>query len=64
MRSGEDVGRAIGEIRRARGLTPAQLAIQSGLSWTWLAKTSPAGLRWCSSRLQDKVLLVRTGITS
>lgn len=38
VRSGEDVGRAIGEICRARDLTQAQLATQSGLSRTWLAK--------------------------
>jgi transcriptional regulator with XRE-family HTH domain len=38
VRSGADIGRAIAEIRRSRGLTQAALATQSGLSRHWLAK--------------------------
>lgn len=36
--SGEDLGRAIAEIRQSRGLTQQALAAQAGLSRTWLAK--------------------------
>ncbi len=38
VRSGEDFGRAIAEIRRQRHLTQEQLAAQGGLSRDWLAK--------------------------
>lgn len=38
VRSGEDLGRAVAEIRRHRHLTQQQLAAQGGLSRTWLAK--------------------------
>ncbi|HUP69045.1 MAG TPA: helix-turn-helix transcriptional regulator [Acidimicrobiales bacterium] len=38
VRSGEDMGRAIAEIRHERGLTQAELAAQGGLSRNWLAK--------------------------
>jgi DNA-binding XRE family transcriptional regulator len=38
VRSGADLGRAIAEIRRTRGLTQSALASQSGLSRHWLAK--------------------------
>jgi HTH-type transcriptional regulator/antitoxin HipB len=38
VRSGDDFGRAVAEIRRARGLTQAQLADQGGLSRVWLAR--------------------------
>jgi transcriptional regulator with XRE-family HTH domain len=38
VRSGEDFGRAIAEIRRHRHLTQEQLAAQGGLSRAWLAK--------------------------
>ncbi len=38
VRSGEDVGRAVAELRRARGLTQAELAVRGGLSRAWLAK--------------------------
>ena len=38
VRSGEDIGRAIGEIRQSHGLTQQALAAQAGLSRTWLAK--------------------------
>jgi transcriptional regulator with XRE-family HTH domain len=33
-----DLGRAVGEVRRARGLTQEQLAAESGLTRVWLAK--------------------------
>jgi transcriptional regulator with XRE-family HTH domain len=38
VRTGEDLGRAVAEIRRRRHLTQEQLAAQAGLSRTWLAK--------------------------
>jgi transcriptional regulator with XRE-family HTH domain len=38
VRSAEDFGRGIAEVRHARGLTQAQLAEQGGLSRPWLAK--------------------------
>ncbi len=38
VRGGEDLGRAISEIRQSRGLTQQALATQAGLSRTWLAK--------------------------
>lgn len=38
VRSGADIGQAIGEIRATRGLTQAELAENSGLSRHWLAK--------------------------
>lgn len=38
VRSGEDFGRAIAGLRRARGLTQRELAEQGGLSRPWLAK--------------------------
>lgn len=38
VRSGSDLGAAIGEIRSARGLTQADLSEQLGVSRTWLAK--------------------------
>jgi transcriptional regulator with XRE-family HTH domain len=38
VRSGEDVGHAVAEIRRRRSLTQEELAAQGGLSRTWLAK--------------------------
>jgi HTH-type transcriptional regulator/antitoxin HipB len=38
VRSGEDLGRAIAEIRGARAMTQQQLSEQVGLSRTWLAK--------------------------
>jgi len=38
VHSGEDLGRAVAEIRHQRGLTQEQLAVQGGLSRTWLAK--------------------------
>lgn len=38
VRSAEDFGRGIAEVRRARGLTQSQLADQGGLSRPWLAK--------------------------
>lgn len=38
VRTGEDLGRAVAEIRHGQGLTQAQLATQAGLSRTWLAK--------------------------
>jgi HTH-type transcriptional regulator/antitoxin HipB len=37
VRSPEDLGRAIGELRRANGLTQAQLAATGGISRDWLA---------------------------
>ena len=38
VRSAEDLGRAIADIRRADGLTQEELATQGGLSRSWLAK--------------------------
>jgi HTH-type transcriptional regulator / antitoxin HipB len=38
VRSPEDLGRAIGELRRAKGLTQDQLARTGGLSREWLAQ--------------------------
>lgn len=38
VRSAEDLGRALAEIRHARGLTQAQLATEGGLSRASLAQ--------------------------
>ncbi len=38
VRSPEDLGRAVGELRRARGLTQAQAATNAGISRDWLAQ--------------------------
>ena len=38
VRSGEDLGRAVAEIRRQRHLTQQELADLGGLDRTWLAK--------------------------
>lgn len=38
VKSGEDLGRAIAEIRHARSLTQEQAAELGGLSRSWLAK--------------------------
>lgn len=38
IRSGEDLGRAIAELRARRGLTQAELAAESGLSREYLAQ--------------------------
>jgi transcriptional regulator with XRE-family HTH domain len=38
VRSGSDLGGAIGEIRTARGVTQADLSEELGVSRTWLAK--------------------------
>jgi HTH-type transcriptional regulator / antitoxin HipB len=38
VRTGADLGRGIGEIRRAQKLTQEQLAEQTGLARPWLAK--------------------------
>ena len=38
VRAGDDIGRAVAEIRRDRHLTQQQLADRSGLSRDWLAK--------------------------
>jgi HTH-type transcriptional regulator/antitoxin HipB len=38
VRSGDDLGRAVAEIRRGRGLTQSELAGEAGLSRAWLAK--------------------------
>lgn len=38
VRSPEDLGRAIGELRRAQGLTQEQLATNAGISRNWLAQ--------------------------
>ncbi len=38
VRSGSDLGAAIGEIRTSRGVTQADLSEQLGVSRTWLAK--------------------------
>lgn len=38
VRSTEDLGLAVAEIRRARGMTQAELAEQGGMSRHWLAK--------------------------
>jgi transcriptional regulator with XRE-family HTH domain len=38
IRSAEDLGRSIAEIRHLRGLTQGELAAQGGLSRHWLAK--------------------------
>lgn len=38
VRSGEDLGRAVAEIRHEQGLTQAELARQGAIDRTWLAK--------------------------
>lgn len=38
VRGGDDLGAAVAEIRKVRGLTQAELAEDSGLNRTWLAK--------------------------
>lgn len=38
VRSPEDLGRALGELRRARGLTQEQTATQAGITRAWLAQ--------------------------
>lgn len=38
VRSAEDMGRAIAEIRHERGMTQADLAEKGGLTRVWLAK--------------------------
>ena len=38
VRSSEDLGRAVAEIRRSRGLTQEELAAEGGLTRSWLAK--------------------------
>lgn len=38
VRSGSDLGEAIGEIRADRGITQADLSEQLGVSRSWLAK--------------------------
>ena len=38
VRSGDDLGKALAELRRARGLTQLELAEQVGLTRHWLAK--------------------------
>jgi HTH-type transcriptional regulator/antitoxin HipB len=38
VRTGADFGRAIAEVRTARGLTQADLAEPTGLSRSWLAR--------------------------
>lgn len=38
VRSPEDLGRAIGELRRAQGLTQNQMATRAGISREWLAQ--------------------------
>ena len=61
VRSGEDLGRAIAEIRRQRGLTQEGLATLSGLDRTWLAKME----RGRSAALLDHLLRIlrRLGAT-
>ena len=38
IRSPEDLGRAIGELRRAQGHTQEQMATHAGISREWLAQ--------------------------
>jgi transcriptional regulator with XRE-family HTH domain len=38
VHNGADLGRAVGEIRRHRGMTQEQLAAEGGLRRAWLAK--------------------------
>lgn len=38
VRSPEDLGRAIGELRRAQGLTQEQMATHAGTSRDWIAQ--------------------------
>lgn len=38
VRSTEDLGHAVSEIRRARGMTQNELAEQGGLTRVWLAQ--------------------------
>ncbi|MCC5951428.1 MAG: helix-turn-helix transcriptional regulator [Acidimicrobiia bacterium] len=38
VRSSEDLGRAVAELRHSRGITQAELADQAGIGRTWLAK--------------------------
>jgi HTH-type transcriptional regulator/antitoxin HipB len=61
VRSGDDLGRAIAEIRIARGLTQAQLAERAALDRSYLAKFE----RGRTSPLLDQLLRVlrRLGAT-
>lgn len=38
VRSPEDLGRTIGELRRGQGLTQEQMAAHAGISREWLAQ--------------------------
>ena len=38
VRSTEDLGRTIGELRRTQGLTQEQMATNAGISREWLAQ--------------------------
>lgn len=38
VRSGEDLGRAVGELRRSQGLTQEQLGASAGISRDWVAQ--------------------------
>jgi HTH-type transcriptional regulator/antitoxin HipB len=38
VRSPEDLGRAVGELRRAQGLTQEQAATRAGTSRDWIAQ--------------------------
>lgn len=38
VRRGEDLGRAIAEVRRQRGLTQQDLAVSNGMSRSYVAK--------------------------
>ncbi len=61
IRSAEDLGRAVAELRRARGKTQAQVAAEGGISRDWLAKLETGR----SSAILDHLLrlLRRMGAT-
>lgn len=61
VRSAEDLGRAVADLRHERGMTQAELAAEGGLSRAWLAKLE----RGRSSMVLDHLLrlLRRMGAT-
>ena len=61
VRSGDDLGRAIADIRRSRGLTQAELAATAGIERPYLAKIETGR----SVRLLEHVLRIlrRLGAT-
>ena len=61
VRTGEDLGRGVAELRRQRGMTQEELAVQGGLTRVWLAKLETGR----SSHVLDHLLRIirRLGAT-